>query len=238
MLSDRHGTSSASQNKPFKGIGMNGWIAQWYARTRSNDMEDFRLRAKAVKERLRPGSNLLEVAPGPGFFAIELAKLGDFRITGLDISQTFVDIATQNASKAGVDIDFRLGNASTTPFPDSSFDFVYCSAAFKNFSEPIQALNEMHRVLRPGGQALIEDLRRDASLDEINSYIRQSGRKWFDVWMTRWTFRNMLIKRAYSQADFQRMALQSSFAACNVSCTGIGLEVHFQKPDQPPITTR
>jgi len=229
MLSDSHGTSSASEHKPFKGSGMNGWVARWYARTRSNDMEDFRLRAKAVKERLKPHSSVLEVAPGPGFFAIELAKLGDFKITGLDISETFVDIATQNAQKAGVNIEFRLGNASAMRFPDASFDLVYCSAAFKNFSEPIQALNEIYRVLRPRGEALIEDLRRDASLDEINSYVKQSGRKCFDAWMTQWTFRHMLIKRAYTQADFQRMAQQSRFAICDVSPTAIGLEVRFRK---------
>ena len=234
MQSDLHAASLTPRNKPFKGAGMNGWIARWYARTRSNDMEDFRLRAKAVRQRLQPGSTLLEVAPGPGFFAIELAKLGDFTIIGLDISPTFVDIATQNARKTGMNIAFRQGNASAMPFPDSSFDFVYCSAAFKNFSEPIAALNEMYRVLRPGGQALIEDLRSDASLDEINSYIRRSGRKWFDAWMTQWTFRHMLMKRAYSEADFRRMAQQSAFARCDVSATGIGLEVHLLKPAQTP----
>jgi len=55
---------------------------------------------------------VLEVAPGPGFFAIELAKQGDFKLTGLDISQTLVEIAAENARKAGVKIDFRLGNAA------------------------------------------------------------------------------------------------------------------------------
>lgn len=238
MLSDRHVSSSTPHNKPFKGIGMNGWVARWYTRTRSNDIEDFRLRAKAVHARLHPGSDVLEVAPGPGFFAIELAKLGDFKITGLDISPTFVDIATQNARKAGANIEFRLGNASAMPFPDTSFDFVYCSAAFKNFSEPLAALNEMYRVLRPRGEAMIEDLRRDASLDEITSYIRQSGRKWLDAWMTRWTFRHMLMKRAYTQADFQRLAQQSRFATCDINPTDIGLEVHLLKPIQAATAVR
>src|SRR6266403_3811528 len=47
--------------------------------------------------RVRSGSAVLEVAPGPGFFSIELARLGDFRITGLDISQTLGGFARQNA---------------------------------------------------------------------------------------------------------------------------------------------
>jgi len=53
-----------------------------------NDMEDFRREAKSAAERLPAGACVLDLAPGPGFFAIELAKLGDFRITGLDISRT------------------------------------------------------------------------------------------------------------------------------------------------------
>ena len=68
--------------KPFKGKNMEGWIARWYTRTRSNDMEDFRRQAKSVAQNLRGGCDVLEVAPGPGFFAVELAKRGDFKIRG------------------------------------------------------------------------------------------------------------------------------------------------------------
>ena len=74
---------------------MEGWVARWYTRTRRKDMEDFRRGAQALAENLRGGCDVLEVAPGPGFFAIELAKLGDFKITGLDISRTLVGIAVE-----------------------------------------------------------------------------------------------------------------------------------------------
>jgi hypothetical protein len=47
----------------------------------------------------------------------------------------------------------------------------------------------MHRVLRPGGEAMVVDLCKDASLDEIDTYVKQSGRSRIDAWMTRWTFR-------------------------------------------------
>jgi ubiquinone/menaquinone biosynthesis C-methylase UbiE len=175
---------------------------------------------------------VLEVAPGPGFFAVELAKLGDFKITGLDISRTFVEIAKENAQKAGVRIDFRFGNASSLPFPRDSFDFIYCSAAFTNFSEPATALDEMQRVLRPGGEALITDLRKDVSLDELDSYLKHSGRSRFDAWMTRWIFRCMLIKRAYTKDQFLRMAETSRFGACQIAISPIGFEVRFSKPVQ------
>ena len=215
--------------KAWKGQGMEGWVARWYARTRRKDMEDFRREAKRVAERLSSGSSVLEVAPGPGFFSIELAKLGDFRITGLDISETLVEIAKKNARDAGVNIDFRIGNASAMPFEESSFDFVYCSAAFKNFSEPVEALNEMHRVLRPGCEALIVDLRKDVSLDEIDRYVKQSGRSLIDAWMTRWTFRHILLERAYANDEFLNMANQSRFGTCQIEASGIGLAVRFKK---------
>ncbi len=216
--------------KAYKGKGMEGWLARWYARTRRNDMEDFRRQARTAAEHLSSGCNVLEVAPGPGFFAIELAKLGDFKITGLDISRTFVEIATENARNAGVRIDFRLGNASAMPFADDSFDFIYCSAAFKNFSEPVKALDEMYRVLRPGGEAMVVDLRKDVSLDQIDVYVKQSGRSRIDAWMTSWAFRCLLIKRAYTKDEFSRMAEQSRFGTCQIQVSPIELETRFITP--------
>ncbi|HEY2584237.1 MAG TPA: class I SAM-dependent methyltransferase [Tepidisphaeraceae bacterium] len=218
-----------AKEKAYKGMGMNGWVARWYARTRSNDMADFVQQAGAVAQRLTRGS-VLEVAPGPGFFAIELTKLGDYQVTGLDISPTFVQIATANARKAGVNVEFREGNASAMPFADESFDFVYCSAAFKNFAEPVKALDEMHRVLRPGGESLIVDLRKDVSMNEIADYVRQSGRSRFDGWITKWAFRHMLIRRAYTRDQFSRMGEQSRFGRCELVGGPIGFKARFAKP--------
>ncbi|HUL33221.1 MAG TPA: class I SAM-dependent methyltransferase [Candidatus Eisenbacteria bacterium] len=220
---------STSTAKGYKGTGMDGWTAHWYAKTRRNDMEQFRESARRIAQRLRDGNSLLEIAPGPGFFALELAKFGNFRITGLDISRTMVEIARQNAAQAGVTADFQLGNAAAMSFGDASFDFVYCSAAFKNFTEPVKALNEMHRVLRPGGEAVIDDLCKDTPMEEIDRYVEKSGRGAIDGWLTKMAFRVMLLKRAYSRSDFEQMASQSRFARCTVSADGIGLEVRFVK---------
>src|SRR5262249_51929601 len=121
-------------------------------------------------------------------------------------------------------LDFRLGSASAMPFADELFDFTYCSAAFKNFSEPVEALNEMHRVLRPGGQAVIEDLRKDVSVDEIDRYVKSSGRRVFDAWMTKWTFRLVLIRRAYTKDEFLRLAEASKFGRCEVRTASIAYQ--------------
>jgi ubiquinone/menaquinone biosynthesis C-methylase UbiE len=214
--------------KAYKGLGMDGIIARWYTKTRAADMESFREAARGVAALLAPGARVLEIAPGPGFFSIELAKLGDYAITAIDISRTFVEIASDNARRAGVDIDFRLGNASALPFPDASFDLVYCSAAFKNFSEPLAAINEMYRVLHEGGRALIHDLRKDVTMAEVATYVNASGRGPIDAWLTRRTF-PMLIKRAYSKADLAQMAARSRFGGCEIDINGFGVEVRLTK---------
>jgi len=72
-------------------------------------------------------------------------------------------------------------------------------APFKNFSQPVAAMNEMHRVLKPGGRALIFDLRKDASMDDINAYIKQSDLGWANSAIYKVTFRHVLLPRAYSR---------------------------------------
>ena len=64
-------------------------------------------------------------------------------------------------------IDFCRGDVARMPFADDSFDYVVCVAAFKNFPDPVAALDEVHRVLRPGGRASIQDLRKEATDREI-----------------------------------------------------------------------
>src|SRR5215211_5262555 len=158
--------------KAYKGLPMEGMIATWYAKTTQKDLKRHKGMATQMAEKIPAHGNVLEIAPGTGYFSIELAKLGDYQIAGLDISKSFVEIARRNAAEAGLKIDFRQGNASAMPFEDNTFDFTFCQAAFKNFSEPVKAITEMYRVLRPGGFSVISDLRRDASAAEIEREIQ------------------------------------------------------------------
>lgn len=215
--------------KGYKGLGMEGMIARWYARNTGKDLAEFRQLAEALAARLPGGGDVLEVAPGPGYLAIELAKLGPYRVVGLDISHTFVRMAAENAAKAGVAVTFRRGNASEMPFAADSFDLIVCRAAFKNFSEPVRALSEMHRVLRPGGTALVIDLRPDAPLAAIDAYVKGKGLGWVNRVLTKLAFRCMLLKRAYSQEQFRQMASQTPFKDCAIREEGLGLEVSLTK---------
>src|SRR5262245_42053924 len=207
--------------KPYKGVAMEGLIASWYARNTARDERRFKSAALAVATRVAVGGDVLEVAPGPGYLAIEIARSGR-NVTALDISQSFVRIARENAARAGVVIDIHRGNASAMPFADSSFDFVVCMAAFKNFTDPVGALNEIHRVLRPGGRAAIFDLRRDAAPREIDEEVRDMRLSPVNASLTRWIFKHVLLKSAYPRQELERMAEASRFEGGEVVREGIG----------------
>jgi ubiquinone/menaquinone biosynthesis C-methylase UbiE len=213
--------------KGYKGWGMEGAVARWYARNTAN-RDRQTAAAKVVARHVFPGSSVLEVAPGPGYLAIELAKLGAYRVVGLDISQTFVAIATANAKAAGVPVDFRHGNAAHMPFPADSFDFIVCQAAFKNFSAPVLALSEMHRVLKPSGKALILDLRRDASREAIKAEVKNMALGWVNALMTKLAL-YWLRKRAYTQEQFRQMVSQTPFKTCEIQEDPIRLAVSLRK---------
>src|SRR5258708_33521563 len=206
MKQDQMATSA----KAYKGVGRDGLTAKWYAKSKAKSMNGFRSDARRVAALLAPDAKVLEVAPGPGYFAIELAQMGGYQVIGLDISKTFVEMAQRNAAQAGARAEFRLGSASDMPFESKQFDFLFCRAAFKNFSEPVQALQEIHRVLKPGGRALIVDLRRNASLKSINEAVARMGLGFLGALFTRLVFRFMLLKSAYTKPDFERLLAQTN----------------------------
>ena len=206
-------------------MGMEGAIARWYASHTHKSLDRFIALARRVADEVPRGSRVLEVAPGPGYFAIELAKIGGYKITGLDISRTFVEIATRNAREAGVPVDFKLGNASAMPFADQSFNFVVCTAAFKNFTQPLEALQEMYRLLTPGGRALIVDLRRDASSESIDEAVEQMNLGAMNTFLNKLIFRHMLLKRAYTRVQFEQLVAQTKFRSVDFLEDRIALEV-------------
>jgi ubiquinone/menaquinone biosynthesis C-methylase UbiE len=217
------------EQKAYKGLAMEGFVASWYAKLTRGDLGEFRSCARAVADRLPFGAHVLEIAPGPGYLSIELARLGAYRITGLDISASFVRIATENAEKAGVEVRFQRGDAHALPFPADSFDFIICRAAFKNFRDPVAALKEMHRVLKPGGATLIIDMRKDAADSAVDAYVDKMNTSRFNRLITRWTFNHVLRKRAYSMKEITEMVAATSFESCAIGESGLGMEISLRK---------
>jgi ubiquinone/menaquinone biosynthesis C-methylase UbiE len=214
----------------FKGPEMEGVVARWYAGIRSSgkQAEEYRSQAARLTAGMPEGADILEVAPGPGYLAIELARLGRFHVTGLDISRTFVEIATKKAAQAGVVAGFRRGDVAQMPFDSGSFDLVICQAAFKNFTRPGIALAEIHRVLRVGGQAVIDDMSNDASHAAIEAEVKKMELGRASSLMTKGTL-EMLRRRAYAPAQFESLVAKSPFQTCVIRTEGIGLEVRLVK---------
>jgi ubiquinone/menaquinone biosynthesis C-methylase UbiE len=215
--------------KAYKGFGMEGAVAHRYEKTTRRDMAEYRRLAERFAAGFPEGGDILEVAPGPGFLSIEMAKAGPLRVTGLDISKTFVEIARKNAAAAGASVNFENGNASHMPFSDASFDFVVCRSAFKNFTDPVGALREMRRVLRPGRKGVILDLRKDASWKDITNYVDGLNLSLSARLTEMCIFRFILVPRAYTQQNFEAMLRQVPFASTEIRPHSIGIEVWFER---------
>ena len=225
---------STTTDKGYIGVGMNGFLARWYDKSRGYSPDQQRLAAH-VRSILPQGGRVLEIAPGPGHLSIDLARdtpgLPHYTVTGIDISPTCVAIARLHAVEANVSVDFQQGNAASLPFPDCSFDLILCSAAFKNFSQPAAALHHIHRTLAPTGRAIIVDLRRDATMAEVAATLERDGpgMGWLNRRVTQWVFRWMLLKRAHTAGEMERMGREAGFSQCECIEDGIGFQCTLTK---------
>jgi ubiquinone/menaquinone biosynthesis C-methylase UbiE len=214
--------------KPYKGFPMEGMIAKWYAKNTGRGPEQTLIFNK-IKNTLLANAAVLEVAPGPGFLAIEFAKAGH-KVTALEISKTFVEIAEANAKNAKISVDVRQGNASAMPFGENQFNFIICVAAFKNFSEPVEAIREMYRTLKPGGKACIMDLRRDVPMERINQHIKNDLHiNGLNAWFTKLVFKTTLLKTAYTKPEIERMVSQTNFTKLKIDEDALGMDIWLEK---------
>lgn len=210
-----------------KDVGIYGLTAKWYDRnSRKSRLAEMQEYADEVASLAGKDANILEVAPGPGYLSIELAKKG-FNVTGVEISPDFVKIEKNNAEEANVYVDFKEGNASDLPCKDDSFDFIICSAAFKNFKEPVKALREMHRVLKPGGTSLIIDMNHESTAEDIENEVRKTGMKGFDKYFVKFSFKTFLKQGAYTKEGFETLIKETPFKNYKIKKEGISLYVYL-----------
>jgi len=102
---------------------------------------------------------LLDVGCGDGLYLVEAARRGAVA-SGVDISEAMLAAARQRADDADVAADLHLGDAQTLPFDDGSFDLVLAITVLCFLPDAQQAIDEMSRVLVPGGRLVIGDLGR------------------------------------------------------------------------------
>ncbi len=108
----------------------------------------------------------LEVGPGPGYLGLEwLKETEGTTLKGLDISSNMIKIAERNAREYGLEdrVEYVESDARSMPFEDDTFDAVFTNGSLHEWAQPEDILNEIYRVLKPGGRYSISDLRRDMS---------------------------------------------------------------------------
>ena len=107
-------------------------------------------------------SAVLEIGSGPGELALEIARrLPGAEVVGIDLAEAMVDRATGRARAEGLAqrARFQLADAAALPLADGSFDVVVSTLSLHHWSDPAAVFAEIGRVLRPGGVALVYDLR-------------------------------------------------------------------------------
>lgn len=104
-----------------------------------------------------PQARVLDCATGTGDLAIEFKKYCGVNssIVGSDFCEGMLKLAPQKAKTLGLDILFEHGDATQLPYPSETFDVVSISFGIRNVSDPIKALSEMGRVLKPGGRLMV-----------------------------------------------------------------------------------
>jgi len=108
--------------------------------------------AKLVKfAQVNPGQRVLDVGCGTGVVAITAARRGA-KVSGLDLTPALLERARENASIAGVEVEFIEGDAEALPYPDAAFDVVLSQFGHMFAPRPAIATKEMLRVLKRGGR--------------------------------------------------------------------------------------
>jgi ubiquinone/menaquinone biosynthesis C-methylase UbiE len=144
--------------------------------------------ARRAAEMVRQGE-AVDLGCGPGYLAVEMAhRSPGLRVTGVDLSDEMLAQAEAYAQQAGVAgrVSFRKGDAGQIPFPDGSLDLVVSTLSLHHWNDPPAVLNEVGRILRPGGSFLIVDLRRDLPAPS---------------WLLLWFATHVVVPRALRRAN-------------------------------------
>ena len=105
------------------------------------------------------GLEVLDVGCGGGLLAEHFARTG-CKVTGMDPSGPSLEAAGEHARRSGLEIEYHQGFAEELPFPDATFDFVYCCDTLEHVTSVDKSVAEAVRVLKPGGHYLYDTINR------------------------------------------------------------------------------
>jgi len=163
--------------------------------------------------------HLLDIGTGPGWLLIKLhGESPGLRLVGVDVSRGMVAKARENMRNAGLGdaISIEEGNARRLPFEDNSFDIVVSTGSVHHWKEPVTGLNEVHRVLKQGGTALMYDLISNTPLPILKKAQQEYGRLCTTIfWL------HSFEEPFYRCEDFEALAAETFFKTGSTSFVGL-----------------
>jgi 27-O-demethylrifamycin SV methyltransferase len=125
----------------------------------------------------RPGGRHLDVGSGTGNTALQLGERHQLDVTGANVSRVQIAQAGDRSARAGLAdrVRFRFGDAMDLPFAPGSFDTAWAVESFEHVPDRALGLREMHRVLRPGGRALVAMMTRRHPMTEVETQMWEHG---------------------------------------------------------------
>jgi SAM-dependent methyltransferase len=103
---------------------------------------------------VQPGDRLLDAGCGTGQYATAFAQM-DYRVTAIDLSREMIARAVEHGRELGVDVDWHVGSVDQVPVPDGVLDAVHARVVLQFVPDPVAALKEFRRVLKPGGRLFV-----------------------------------------------------------------------------------
>jgi arsenite methyltransferase len=138
---------------------------------------------------LQPGERVLDIGAGPGLLVAEMAEVvgPSGRVTGLEISDSMLALGGRRCADPSIRdrVTFVKADAVTLPFPDGTFDVAVSTQVYEYVTDLKAAFAELHRVLRPGGRALIIDTDWDSIV--WNATDQKRMQQLLIAWMKRFT---------------------------------------------------
>ena len=117
------------------------------------------------------GRSVLEVGCGAGVDLARFAK-GGAQVTGVDLSSSAIDLARANFAQQGLEGRFDVADGERLPFPNNSFDLVFAHGVVQYTANPQQLVEECHRVLKPGGEAVFQVYNRISWLNALSKLMK------------------------------------------------------------------
>lgn len=180
------------------------WLYAWMART-SLLRRVYRRCAAELAASLPAGARVLDVGTGPGQLPVDLTRQRpDLDLWGLDFAAAMIRRARQRHPRT---LKWLVADAHSLPFRSGAFDLSVATFSFHIWPRPIVGVQEMLRVLKPGGRAWIYELRREAAVGDLRQFARAEGLPFLLVYLG---FKAVSWLHSRKEAEFAAILREAS----------------------------